>query len=73
MCGENEGRDTAGVCEALSGRLYDVRPCEGVGQSDGQETKDGSLCAEVTTQNFLTDLGGDVLFFSRKEERIHQS
>src|SRR4030043_744689 len=47
MCREDEGRGTAGVCEALSGRLHDVRPCEGIGQSDGQETKDGSFRTKV--------------------------
>jgi hypothetical protein len=31
VCGEDEGGNTTGMCEALPGRVYDVWSSEGIG------------------------------------------
>jgi hypothetical protein len=47
MCSEDEGWDFSGMCEALSGGVYDVWFCFGVGQGDGEKTKDRPLRSEI--------------------------
>jgi hypothetical protein len=62
MCSEDKGWDSSGMCEALSGGVYDVWFCFRVGQSDGEETKDRPLRTKIVQSNL------DGINFTQRKE-----